>query len=208
MTKTILLSCAVALAAIVALPAGTASAQPGYAEPPPPGPSPYVTPMPPERRGLTIGFDLGLGSMDAASGPLRCDGCSGEPPAGTVGFWIGAMLNPRLALMFHGSITGRALDDFGDESLVNSTALLAAKLWLSPRLWIKAGLGFASLSISGDNGDETLDEGGAGMLGIGFEAIHSRKFAMDISLTGTSSTYEAIDEEIATGTLNLGFNWY
>lgn len=209
MNKTIL-TCAFALAA-TALAVPAANAQPGagyYAEPPPPAPAPYVAP-PPVRRGLTLGFDLGLGSMDARSGPLRCDGCQNDPAAGQLGFWIGAMLNPRFALMFHGSITGQALDDNGDETLVNSTALLAAKVWLSRRLWLKAGLGFASLSISSDiGGDEKLDEGGAGMIGIGFEAIHSRKFAMDIALTATSSSYEAIDEEISIGTLNLGFSWF
>lgn len=187
----------------------TADAQPGryYAEPPPPAPVPYVAP-PPVRRGLTLGFDLGVGSMEADSGPIRCDGCEGDQAAGSLGFWIGAMLNPRFALLFHGSITGQALDDTGDVSLINSTALVAAKWWLSRRLWIKGGLGFASLSISSPTGDEGIADGGAGMLGVGFEAVHSRKFALDISLTATSSSYEEIDDTISTGILNLGFNWF
>jgi hypothetical protein len=209
MTRSILISAVVLAATVFAAPA--ADAQPGagyYAEPPPPAPVPYAAPPPPVRHGLTLGFDLGIGSMDAESGPLRCDGCESDPAAGTVGFWVGAMINPRFALMFHGSITGQALDEFGDETLINSTALLAAKLWLSPRLWLKAGLGFASLTISDPVGDEQLDEGGAGMLGIGFEAVHSRNFSLDVSLTATSSSYEAIDDTITSGTLNLGFNWY
>ena len=203
MTKTILLS-TLALA-LAALSAPDAVAQPGagYAEPPPP-----IRTAPQVRRGLTLGFDLGLGSMDSESSLAVCDGCDGDQAAGRLGFWIGAMVNPRLALMLHGSVTGQSLDDNGDQTLINSTGMIAAKLWVSRRLWLKAGLGFASLTISDEFGDQELGEGGAGMLGIGFEAVHSRNFALDISLTATSSTYDDINEEISTGTLNLGFNWY
>jgi hypothetical protein len=38
--------------------------------------------------------------------------------------------------------------------------------------------------------------------------VHSRNFSLDVSLTATSSSYEAIDDTITSGTLNLGFNWY
>lgn len=188
----------------------TAEAQPGryYAEPPPPAPlPPYVAP-PPVRRGMTLGFDVGIGSMEAESGPIRCDGCQGDQAAGSLGFWIGAMLNPRFALLFHGSITGQDLDESGDETLINATALVAAKWWLSRRVWIKGGLGYASLTISTPAGDEGLAEGGAGMLGVGFEAVHKHNFALDISLTATSSTFEEIDDTITSGILNLGFNWF
>ena len=208
MTRFIIIA-ALTFAATVQV-AAIAEAQPGryYAEPPPPEPPPpYVAP-PPVRRGLTLGVDLGIGSMEADSGPIRCDGCEGDRAAGSLGFWIGAMLDPRWALLFHGSFTGQALDDNGDETLINATALVALKWWLSRRLWIKGGLGFASLTISGPFGDDLVAEGGAGMLGAGFEVVHAPRFSLDLSLTATSSSYEAIDDTISTGILGVGLNWF
>lgn len=189
--------------------ASIADAQPGrhYAEPPPPPPPLRPAPDPQVRRGLTLGFDVGAGSMEADSGAVTCDGCD-DRAAGSFGFWVGGMINPRLALLFHGSIAGIAVDEFGDQSLINSTALVAARWWLSRRWWIKGGLGYASLTISSPSGDQGVAKGAAGMLGVGFEAVHAPNFSVDVALTATESSYTEIDERIGTGILSLGINWY
>ena len=68
----------------------TASAQPGnagYAPPAAPAPARYSAA--PYRFGLTLGVELGLGSMTAESGPIVCEGCSQEPVAVAASFEIG-----------------------------------------------------------------------------------------------------------------------
>lgn len=212
----------VASAALAALVAATAAASaqpgntpdygdgggyaPGYAPPPPP------VRRAPVRHGLTLGFDVGVGSMTAKSGPIRCDGCDGDPATGSLGFWIGAMVRPRLAILFHGSINGRSLDADGVETMWDSTALVAAKYWFTPRLWVKGGLGYASLVVTYDDGftstSDQLDQGGAAMLGVGLEAVHSPRFSLDVSLTGTTSSFKDIDDQIDVALLGLGLNWY
>ncbi len=166
----------------------------------------------PYRSGFTFGVDLGLGSMTAESGPIVCEGCDEEPVAVAASFEVGLMLNPRLALLFHGRGTFRSLDVDGVNVLYNTMGLVAAKYWLTRQLWVKGGLGFAVLGITYDNGfvaeDEQLDEGGASMLAIGYEVLHSRRFAIDLSLTGTESVFNALDDSIGTAVISLGATWF
>ncbi len=194
--------------------ASNASAQPGHQ---PRSYEPPVEPMPaysaaPYRFGLTLSVDLGLGSMSSDSDEIRCDGCDVEPVAVSASFEIGAMLNPRLALLVHLRATGRSLDVDGVNILWNSMGLIAAKYWLNRQLWVKGGLGFATLGITYDDGfvteDTQLDEGGAGLLAIGYEVLHSRRFALDLSLTATSSTFSQVEDTINTGVISLGASWF
>ena len=180
----------------------TAEAQPGQpAGYQPPAPARHSTA--PYRFGLTVGGELGLGSMTAESGPIICDGCDVEPIAVSGAVEIGAMINPRLAILFHLRATGLALDADGTNILWNSMGLVAAKYWINRQLWIKGGLGFAALGITYDDGfvaeDEQLDEGGAGLIGIGYEVLqlatlrhrsrpHPRPRACSTSTLTTPST--------------------
>jgi len=221
------LSLAAALAAALALCLLTVSqahAQPGYPPPPPPpaGGGQGYQPGPPvgapgapgffQRRGLTIGFGVGVGGMTAESGPIECIGCDYEPIAGGFDFHIGGMLNPRLALLFEIWGTGQAVDAGGTTILLQTFGMVAIQYWVTPQLWLKGGLGGAQLSYSYDTEYESdsqeIDTGGAIMGAVGYEVMSGRRFAMDIQLRLGSGSYDGINEQINAGTIGVGFNWF
>jgi hypothetical protein len=200
--------------------AGSAAAQPGYGPPPPPPgaygeppPPPYYGPPPRHARdGVTIGFGFGLGNMEADSGPLRCSGCDFDPVAVGFDFHIGAMLNPRLALLFELSGTSQQLDADGVEALSQIMLLGAVQWWPTRLVWLKGGIGSSHLGLSYDDGYEadgaTLGNG-LGLLGaVGVEVLHSTAFAIDVQLRVQSGNYKKLDDELHSATLGVGFNWY
>jgi hypothetical protein len=206
------------LALLSTLAAGTAAAQPGQPPPPPPGygpagPAPYYGPPPiRERRGLTLGVGFGLGGMSAESGPIRCDGCGGNPLAAGIDFHIGGMIRPNLAILFELSGTGVQLDAEGTEVLTQVMLMGAVQYWITPQLWIKGGLGSAHLSINYDDGYEAdqaeLDSGVGGLAAVGYEVLHAPNFALDLSLRLQAGGYEGLDDEIHSGLLAFGASWY
>lgn len=186
---------------------GPADAQP-YEPAPAPAPA-SVEPAANLRKGLTLGFGAGVGGMESSDGPIECIDCT-DSVAGSLDFHVGVMLNPRFALMFEVWGEGQALDSQSDVTLVQVLAMGAAQLWLTPRLWVKGGLGTAHLSERYGRGEEPneLDTGAAAMAAIGAELISRPRFAMDIQLRGGSGTYEGLEDTITQGSLQLGFSWY
>lgn len=203
---------------LVTAAVGTAAAQPGGYGPPPPGygpppPAPYYGPPPvAERRGLAIGFGFGIGGMEAESGPLRCDGCDFDPIAGGIDFHIGAMINPRMAILFELQGTGQTLDDQGFETLTQVMLMGAVQYWATPQLWVKGALGTSHLGISYDDGyqsDSAELDSGLGVMGaVGYELLSSPQFAIDLSLRLSSARYDGLDDSIHSGLVGVGFNWY
>lgn len=201
----------------IGLLASSAIAQPSGPPPPPPGGGGYYAPPPPptewERRGLSLGFGIGLGGMSDSYGTIGCSNCDYNPASVGLDFHIGAMLNPRMALLFEGWLQAQSLDADGVETLVQTMAMGAIQYWVSPQLWLKGGLGFSHLSISIDDGfrdpeSQDIDSGGALMGAIGYEVLSSQRFAIDLQGRLGIATYDGIDEQIETGMISLGFNWY
>jgi hypothetical protein len=159
-----------------------------------------------------LGFGGHLGTMSGDSGILGCTGCDYDPLAGGVHFQIGGMLNPRVALVGEVFSAGQQLDSFGDEILFQTQLMIALQYWLTPRLWIKGGIGGSFLTVSYDDGvgagSESLDEGGALMAALGYELAASDRFAVDLQLRLASGTYEALDQQINTATVGVGISWF
>jgi hypothetical protein len=203
-----------ALAALMVLGASTsAAAQPGAYGGGYGGYGGYYRPPPdPTRRGLTLGFGVGLGAMDSDSSITECVGCDFDPIALSFDFHLGAMLSPRLALLGEVYWHGQTIDEDGFNWLGQTMLLGALQFWLTPQLWIKGGLGVASLTAHFDDGyyydDDTLDTGVAVMGAAGFEILHSPWFSVDLQARLASGSYEGIDEQVNVGTVGLGFNWY
>ncbi len=206
-------------------------ADPGYGPPPPPPPNPDYSPPPPQyrpppryvpprminprRRGFTIGFGFGLGAMDSANDLFRCAGCGkGDGiAAGSVDFHIGGMLTPRLALLLEVWGTGGVLDNAGDVLLSQMMAMGAAQYWVSPKLWIKGGIGAAELRIDRDAStySEDLDNGLGIMAAVGYELLARRGFVMDFQFRVGAGFYDdlgADGDEVSAASFGLGFNWY
>jgi hypothetical protein len=220
---------------------GIAQAQPGatppgsvppYSPPPSsppsgPGAAPYYgpnygpaqPPLPPQpaeqtRQGWNLGLSLGVGSMTSSAGDFECLDCDTEPPAIAFDLHVGTMIMPRMALQAEAWVQSRALDAYGDSSIGQSMFLLALQYWLTPRFWIKGGLGFASLTVSYNNGFEdvtdNVNDGSAVMGALGYELVSSSSFALDLQLKTGAGIYDdgADGEDISSGVLAVGVNWY
>lgn len=205
-----------------------AFAQPGGPPPPPPQPrgaypGGYGPPPPPQayapggffsRRGLTMGLSLGAGGMGSDTGAIECQDCQGDPLAGSFSFHIGAMLNPRLALVFEAWLTTKALDSVGFTRVDQSMAMIAGQYWVTPRAWLKGGIGFSHLSLSYDDGfavaDEPVADGGALMGAAGYEVMAAPNFSVDVQLRLGVGTYEGVgwSDQIQSGIIGVGINWF
>jgi len=209
----------VAFAAVLLAPA-VAAAQPGYGAPPPRGgyysqPAPQLAGGFHDRTGrMALGFSLGLGGMQVGDNDVSCASCDYDPIAGEFDFHIGGMLSPRFALLFEVQANSQTVEDngYGATSLVQATAMVAGQYWLSPQLWLKGGVGAASLSYSYDNGydsqSENIDEGMALMGGVGYELLSAPNFSIDLQGRLISGSYESFDQNVTSGTVGVGFNWY
>lgn len=210
----------VAFAAVLLAPAA-AAAQPGYGPPPGPAPAGYYSQPSPvaggfhDRTGrMALGFSLGLGGMQIGDAEVDCPSCDYDPIAFEVDFHIGGMLSPRFALLFEVQANGKTIDDngFGATSLVQATAMVAGQYWLTPQLWIKGGIGGANLSYSYDDGyttdSEDIDQGAAIMGAIGYEVLSARNFSIDLQGRLVSGSYDSFDQNVTSGSVGVGFNWF
>ena len=185
---------------------------PNYGPAQPPVQSPVPAAKKKTRQGWNIGVSFGVGSLVSSIGEFDCVGCETEPPALAFDLHVGSMIVPRLALQveFWGQI--RPLDRNGDSSIGQRMFLLAAQYWITPRFWVKGGLGLAALTLNYYNGfedvNEPLDSGSAFMAAIGYEIVRSSGFAFDIQLKTGSGMYDARNEEVSAGVVALGVNWY
>lgn len=222
---------AAALAALATVAAPSrADAQPGAEPPPPPGEDgygqpppppgggyggyygPYGPPPDPTRRGLTLGFGVGLGGMDSDSNLTECFDCNYDPLALGFDFHLGAMLSPNMALLGEVFFHAQNIDSDGFNWISQTMLVGALQFWLTPQLWLKGGLGVATLQSHYDDGyefdDDTIDTGFAVLGAAGFEVLSSPWFAIDLQVRLASGSYEGVDEQVNVGTVGLGFNWY
>jgi hypothetical protein len=197
---------------IVTLLGSLPAAQAQYAAPPPQyaPPPPYYPPPPPPRGvyrgGLLIGFGIGAGDIQASNCGDVCGG------AGAGEFHIGAMLNPRLALMgdfwinIHpwtiGGVSGQTIHD------INTFAL---QYWATDQLWVKGGAGFGRMQLQTNDaysGYTFGDETGFALMGAGgFEVVQSVNFALDLQLRVGHGFYSG-GGDVNSFSFLVGFNWY
>jgi hypothetical protein len=222
-----LASAALAGLALLALAPAIAAAQPSTVAPGArPAPSPYYAPryVAPDidergffiRRGLALGFGFGLGGMHNQDGPFRCADCGYDPLTAGFDFHIGGMLSTRFALLLELQVDGQTLDYNGTQTLTHSVAALAGQFWLSPQLWLKAGIGPSHIGISvddyyGDSYERSGADGGAFLGAVGYELLSSQHFAIDAQARLLAATYDDFQgnkTEVTTGTIGVGFDWY
>jgi hypothetical protein len=161
---------------------------------------------------LTFGVGIGLGGMsDNGSSITSCDNCNFNPLAGEADFHIGGVISPRFALMFEGQLNIQTIhSDFrnGDTTLSQGAAMFAAQAWLMPVLWIKGGLGFASLRTDDVFFTADLGSGFAIMGAVGLELMSARNFAFELQGRIIEGTYNSADDHVTSGTIGIGINWY
>jgi hypothetical protein len=164
---------------------------------------------------VAYGASLGVGFMNDNGGALSCDNCGNYSPYAVEGdFHIGAFVAPRFALLFEGQLNGQqvhAADGTTDGATVYQSAfMLAGQFWLTPILWVKGGIGIAHLSVGDDytGGSTDVDNGFAIMGAAGIELISTRFFALDLQARIINGSYSGVDDNITSGTVGIGLNWY
>lgn len=166
---------------------------------------------------MIYGGNVGLGGMEDNGGDIDCVNC--DSLAMQLAGHLGGFVGPRLALMgeLQGNFQTLASDQFtGDtEVLTQGALMLAAQYWVTPQIWIKGGIGFASLQVNRSYyGDDIVDEstipenGMALMGGIGFEILSARYFSIDLQGRLLNGSYDRIGYNITAGSIGIGINWY
>lgn len=169
--------------------------------------------------GLAFGFSLGLGGMSDRGGDIECANCDYGTVSGQLSGHIGGFIGPRLALLgeLQGNFQTLESDRLtGDTTVLTQGALMiAAQYWVTPQLWIKGGIGFASLQVDRSYyGDGIIDEssipetGMAIMGAVGFELLSARFFSVDLQGRLLNGSYEGIDNNITAGSVGIGVNWF
>lgn len=165
---------------------------------------------------LMLGFSIGLGGMKVGDEDVNCGNCDYDPIAGEFDFHIGGMLSPRFGLMFEAQGNAQTIEENfdGATSLVQATAMVAAQYWLTPQLWIKGGIGGASLGYSYDDDrsdlndqSQELAQGAAVMGAVGYELLSARTFSIDAQARMIVGSYKD-GQDVSSGSLGLGFNWF
>ena len=187
----------------------------------------------PARDGLIMGASFGRGSIE-----VDCDTCDSAKltEALSLAAHIGYMVTPRIGIVGeHWTVRynarGGALFDDSERHLVaQHMSTIAAQLFVTNRIWLKAGFGVGWHITDGDydkdlpnNGprpvsakagarpedmSEKTDLGNATFAAIGWEIAHNSVFAADIQFrVGTTRRSDDRYEILSTG-MNVGFNWY
>jgi hypothetical protein len=160
---------------------------------------------------LTFGGSLGVGFMHDNGRAISCRGCDFKPYAGEGDLHIGGMLSHRFGLMLELQANLQTVQsDFfdGDTTLIQSAAMIAGQFWILPQLWIKGGLGFASLDRDSAYFTEELGSGIALLLAGGVELFSARNFALELQARIIQGTYNSTDDNVTSGTIGVGLNWY
>jgi hypothetical protein len=161
---------------------------------------------------LTWGFGVGLGGMhDGGSAVTTCDNCDFNPLAVELDGHIGGVLSPRFALMFEAQANFQTVhsDRFDGDSVVSQgAAMIAGQFWILPQLWIKGGIGVARLQIDDTFVTTDFGTGGALMGAIGVELLSARRFALELQGRIIEGSYNSLDDNVTSGTIGLGINWY
>ncbi len=148
-----------------------------------------------ERKGFIFGLGVG-------GGKITCDGC--ESLSGlAVEIHLGGMLTEKLALV--GDSSGASKEE-GGVTLQSVVAGPALQYWLSPRVWVKGGVGAGVLTAYGGGVNEVSDPGLGFLGGIGVEVLQKKRFAIDLQARFTTAKIEG--ERTNNVFALVGFNFY
>lgn len=192
----------------------------------------------PVRDGFTMGATFGRGSID-----VRCATCRDAKltEALSVSAHVGYMVTPRLALLGeqwsvrYNARGGALFDDSARHLVAQHMSTIAGQLFVTNRLWVKAGLGVGWHITDGDYDNaprsaspmptspmpiasrspsipeerpEGRVTGTATFAAIGLELAHNSVLAVDLQFrVGTTRRPDDRYQVYNTG-LNVGFNWY
>jgi hypothetical protein len=156
---------------------------------------------------LVIGFDFGLGFIDAT-----CNGCYPRGGLSLDGF-AGVQVARRVALLADIWTVNHLLPTDQERSgiAIHAVNTAAARVWLIPRFWVQAGAGLGWFNITADRDGFLF--GPTAMIAIGGEPGHRRCGGIDLSLRiGGTSVRDEVDESggrmlLYSATAVVGYHW-
>ncbi len=142
-----------------------------------------------EREGFAIGFGLGFGSS------YPCEEC----PSGALDFFVGAMMNPNVAILVDFGLIGNGDDAFTQSGRDIGAMTIGVRVWPSERLWLQGGVGIGE----GLNDEfDTEKTSWAGVAGIGYDFVRKGRFSLDLRVRGM---FIEGHQGVSFG---VGLNWY
>jgi hypothetical protein len=161
------------------------------------------------RRGLTAGLGFGVGGLSTDSGIFDCTDCASRPAAFGFHGHLGIMLDHRLALSAEYWNQIQRLDYFGDAYGWQHMVMGSLQHWLHPQVWIKGGLGIATLQVTYFDGfAEELNYGTALMAAAGYEFAFAPDFAIDVQLRLGTGMYRYVADRANTALIGIGIAWF
>lgn len=156
---------------------------------------------------LVIGFDFGIGVLDAT-----CGGCYARGGLALDGF-AGVQVAPRVALLADVWTVNHLLPSDEERSgiAIHAVNTAAARVWLIPRLWLQAGAGLGWFNITADRDGFLF--GPSAMVAVGGEPGHRRCSGIDLSLRiGGTRVRDDSDEAgghtlLYSATAVVGYHW-
>lgn len=168
---------------------------------------PVAAPRP--RHGLTFGIGLSVGSLVA-----DCTECSETFAAGGLDVHVGFMVTPRFAIL--GEAWTMAHQD-GFLTVYQNIATIAARAWLTPKLWIQGGVGAATAGYRWrgffiQREDRTESSPGI-TAAMGYELALKHDVVLDLQLRAGTGFYskDPVDGYVIEGHsfgLGAGVSWY
>jgi hypothetical protein len=131
-------------------PAPAPAPYPPAPAPPPPGgyaPQPYYQPMPqptgPQRDGITVGVDIGLGMTHVSLGDFGSDS---EGGLSGLNLSLGGFLSPSMAIILR--VSGTTFGEFGADQSISGFLGGAVQAWVGPKFFVGGGAGIGILTCS------------------------------------------------------------
>jgi hypothetical protein len=208
-----------------------ASPAPAQPAPPPPPPTSDVPPMQPSgypyhppgnrrigiktfddywvRKGVMGSLGLGFGYIGTQCDLDVCDEKWFEGVSAY--FSVGAMLNPKLGLEWDWSTVGAPENNVW---MSHHTSVAALRLFLTPKLYIKGGIGFAWWRVLYDDRfvyeriTSSFEFGS--LVSVGIELKSTAFFAVDLNYRASAGWFgeELIGNPIMNHSVNVGVTWY
>ena len=139
-------------------------------------------------------------------------GCTEDSCEGSAGFaaggHLGGFVARRLALVASVSVIVANQEVPGYARVKNTRSVIGVgvRFWATPRLWLEAGMGRASVSSASNGGSGESEHVASLFGGFGYEVRRTTAVVLDVRFRGGVESYG--DVEYAANSFELGFSWF
>lgn len=131
--------------------------------------------------------------------------------AGLIELRFGGMFGQRTGLSVEFWSDGHNLESSASAAITENSLAIALTYWVTPRFWLKTGLGSATLKLFNVSPIEDELDGMVIMGNVGLEMVSRSEFSLDIFMRMLASFYESNNFGGVQRTglaLGIGANWY